>query len=342
MVSTMTDSKPIVPPHVSRRLAAVAFADVAGFQRAHGTGRRRDHGALEGRSHRGHRAEDCGIPRPPHPDHRRRAVRRIPKRRRCGPVGHRRPVCAARVFRAQRGRSQAAHRHQRRGRHRRRGRPARRRREHRRAHPAAREPRRGRRDGGGTRVRVEQARRGSRDLGERELKNIGTPVRIYASTAETRSTWHSRAMPRTAAYLAWSNGRRSRCCRSATWAAPRARITSARASPRRSSAALSRSRSLYVIARQSTLRYRDRTRSEADRLRARRQATSSTAACGGRTQRLRISAELIDAGAATARIWARAVRWLQRRLFDFQDRIASSIVATIEPKSWKRRPRGPG
>jgi TolB-like protein len=94
---------------------------------------------------------------------------------------------------------------------------------------------------------------------------------------------------------------------------------------------LSRSRSLYVIARNSTLRYRDRTKdlreiaAELD-VRyildgsVRRQAT-----------RLRINAELIEVGVNRA-VWAQRFEGANDDLFEFQDRIAASIVSSLEPR----------
>jgi adenylate cyclase len=94
---------------------------------------------------------------------------------------------------------------------------------------------------------------------------------------------------------------------------------------------LSRSRSFFVIARSSTLRYRERTRDlrqiagELD-VRyildgsVRRQASS-----------LRINSELIDV-TTNRSIWARRFDGANDNLFEFQDRIVAEIVGSLEPR----------
>jgi adenylate cyclase len=94
---------------------------------------------------------------------------------------------------------------------------------------------------------------------------------------------------------------------------------------------LSRSRSFYVIARNSTLRYRDRSkdlRQIAGELgvryllhgSVRRQAT-----------RLRINAELTDV-VANRPVWAQRFEGANAELFEFQNRIAKSILGSLEPR----------
>jgi adenylate cyclase len=94
---------------------------------------------------------------------------------------------------------------------------------------------------------------------------------------------------------------------------------------------LSRSRSFFVIARSSTLRYRERTKdlrqiaSELD-VRyildgsVRRQAAS-----------LRISSELTDV-TTNRTIWARRFDGANDNIFEFQDRIVAEIVGSLEPR----------
>ncbi len=94
---------------------------------------------------------------------------------------------------------------------------------------------------------------------------------------------------------------------------------------------LSRSRSLYVIARNSMLRYRDRVkdlRQIATELNVRYVLDGSVRR---QTTRLRINAELIDV-AANREVWAQRFEGANDDVFDFQDRIATSIVNALEPR----------
>jgi adenylate cyclase len=164
------------------------------------------------------------------------------------------------------------------------------------------------------------------DLGERELKNISRPVQLYklehSSEPET-------ARPRSRLRPVWSS------------------LPSIAVLPFRNLggnmkedyfgegmtediiAALARSRSLFVIARNSTLRYRDGpadAKQIASELGVRYLLEGSVRR---QSQRLRISADLIDAR-LNRTIWADRYDGTDDDLFEFQDRIASSIVATIE------------
>ena len=94
---------------------------------------------------------------------------------------------------------------------------------------------------------------------------------------------------------------------------------------------LSRNRSLFVIARSSTLRYRDRAkdvRQIAGELDVRYLLDGSVQRQG---QRLRINAELINIPADRA-IWRKRFEGSTEDIFEFQDRIAESIIRAIEPR----------
>jgi adenylate cyclase len=94
---------------------------------------------------------------------------------------------------------------------------------------------------------------------------------------------------------------------------------------------LSRSRSLYVIARTSTLRYRDRTkdlRQIAGELDVRYILDGSVRR---RETNLRINSELIDVD-TNRPIWARRFEGANDNLFEFQDRIVAQIVGSLEPR----------
>lgn len=94
---------------------------------------------------------------------------------------------------------------------------------------------------------------------------------------------------------------------------------------------LSRNKSLYVIARNSTWRYRDRDkdlRQIAGELDVRYVLDGSVQRQG---RRLRINAELIDI-VGNIPIWAQRYEGSIDDLFEFQDRIAGSILSSIEPR----------
>jgi TolB-like protein/DNA-binding winged helix-turn-helix (wHTH) protein/Tfp pilus assembly protein PilF len=94
---------------------------------------------------------------------------------------------------------------------------------------------------------------------------------------------------------------------------------------------LTRSRALFVVARQSMLRYRDRPG----------EATELADELGvdyvlegtvrPRVPELRVTASLIDIRQART-IWSEKYDLADGDLFDLQDRVASSIAATIEPR----------
>jgi TolB-like protein/Tfp pilus assembly protein PilF len=94
---------------------------------------------------------------------------------------------------------------------------------------------------------------------------------------------------------------------------------------------LARNRSLYVIGRHSTLRYRDR---HADAKRIAMELGVGYILDGTvrrRTAELRISANLVDAGQDRT-IWAERYDGTHEDLFGFQERVVSSIAATVEPR----------
>ena len=93
---------------------------------------------------------------------------------------------------------------------------------------------------------------------------------------------------------------------------------------------LSRSRALYVIARSSTLRYRNREkdlRQIASELDVRYILNGSVQR---QKTRLRINCELIDVGGDRP-IWTERFQGSTDELFEFQDRITASILGTLEP-----------
>lgn len=94
---------------------------------------------------------------------------------------------------------------------------------------------------------------------------------------------------------------------------------------------LSRTRFLYVIARNSTLRYRDRTkdvRQIGSELDVRYLLDGSVQRQG---TRLRINAELTDV-TTNRPIWSQRFEGSTEQLFDFQDHIVSAILGSLEPR----------
>jgi adenylate cyclase len=95
--------------------------------------------------------------------------------------------------------------------------------------------------------------------------------------------------------------------------------------------ALSHNRGLFVIARNSTLRYRDQRSSAADiaaDLGVRYLLGGSVRRLGNR---LRINAELVDAS-ANHTIWGQGYDGVDDDLFGIQNQIAASISAAIDPR----------
>jgi adenylate cyclase len=166
-----------------------------------------------------------------------------------------------------------------------------------------------------------------RDLGTPPMKNISRPVRVFAIEWVESGAGVPIAQP----YLQWSS--------KPTIAVLPFRNLGGTDEDRYFGegitddiiSGLSRSRALYVITRNSTLRYSDQSRDlrqiagELD-VRyvldgsVRRQAT-----------RLRINAELTDV-VGNRPIWAQRFEGANDNLFEFQDRIATSILGIIEPR----------
>jgi len=169
------------------------------------------------------------------------------------------------------------------------------------------------------------------DLGERELKNISRPIRVYrVERSPTGASIPVRAQP----HLSWTK-------RPAVAVLP---FRNLGGNPEEGYfgdgitediiSGLSHSHSLYVIARNSTLRYRDRQmdpREIASELGVRYILQGSVRR---QAARLRISSELIDV-VRNRTVWAEKFDGADEEIFHFQDRIAASIVGTLEPKLYQ-------
>ena len=169
------------------------------------------------------------------------------------------------------------------------------------------------------------------DLGERELKNISRPIRIYRIEARDTST----AVPvHSQPHLSWTR-------RPGLAVLP---FRNLGGKPEEGYfcegitediiGGLSRSHSLYVIAWPSTLRYRDRQkdpRNIAGELGVRYILDGSVRR---QASRLRIVSELVDAGSGQT-VWAERFDGADNEIFEFQDRITARISGTLEPKLYE-------
>lgn len=171
------------------------------------------------------------------------------------------------------------------------------------------------------------------DMGERSLKNISRPIRLYRlDRDDSRAAADASTRPRFAApHLAWAN-------RPSIAVLPFRNVSGAADDAYFGEGitediivALSRSRSMFVIARNSTLMYRNRVtdaREIANELGVKYVLEGTVRR---QSDRLRISVELIDA-VQNNRVWGEKYDGIVDSLFEFQDRIAASIVSTIEPR----------
>ena len=165
------------------------------------------------------------------------------------------------------------------------------------------------------------------DLGARELKNISRPIRIFRLELASDGHAGDRAQP----FLAWSNKPSIAMLPFRNLSGNPEEGYFGEGITEEILTELARNRSLLVISRHSTLSYADR---HADP----RQISAELGVryiLDGTVQRqanrLRITAELIDAG-QNRTIWADRFDGTNDDIFKFQDDIAISIVRTIEPR----------
>ena len=163
------------------------------------------------------------------------------------------------------------------------------------------------------------------DLGERELKNISRPVRVYRLESPNLDLAGAAL---TVPYLTWMRRPTIAVLPFRNLSNDPAEAYFGEGITEDIIAMLSRSRSFFVIARHSTLPYRDRhanARDIASELGVRYILDGSVRR---QDARLRISTELIDAG-QNHTIWAERYDGSNDDLFDFQDRIATGIVSAM-------------
>jgi TolB-like protein/class 3 adenylate cyclase/Tfp pilus assembly protein PilF len=169
------------------------------------------------------------------------------------------------------------------------------------------------------------------DLGERELKNISRPVRIYRLEHGSQSGVRRRfAQP----HLSWNNRPSIAVMPFKNLGGDPKEAYFGEGITEEIIGALAHNRSLLVIARHSTLPYRDRqadVRQIASELSVRYVLDGSVRR---QLEKLRISVDLIDAG-QNRTIWAEKYDGGVAELFEFQDRISASVVAMIEPRVYE-------
>jgi adenylate cyclase len=161
------------------------------------------------------------------------------------------------------------------------------------------------------------------DLGEHQLKNISRPVRTFRVQAGDGAT------PSIQPHLMWDNR--------PTIAVLPFRSEGSEADPyfgdgmtEEIITSLSMNRSLFVIARNSTLKYRGHRSSAADVAAELGVRFLLEGSVQRRGKRLRINAGLIDAS-RNRELWAEHYDGEDEDLFTFQDQIAVSIAAAIDP-----------
>ncbi len=163
------------------------------------------------------------------------------------------------------------------------------------------------------------------DLGSPSLKNIDQPIRIYAveeSTGQTQlvrphASWSSRP---TLAVLPFRDVGGLEEDRYFGEGITEDII-----------AGISRSRALFVVARNSTLPFSDGKQLPTDIADSLGVKYLLTGSIRRQADQLRIHAELTDVDHSRT-IWAERFDGMAKDIFSFQDKIASSIVATLEPK----------
>ena len=166
-----------------------------------------------------------------------------------------------------------------------------------------------------------------RDLGTRLMKNIVGPVHLYA----VEWVESAKDSPSLQPYLQWSSRPTIAVLPFRTIGGTDADSYFGEGITDEIITSLSQNRSLYVIARNSTLRYRDREknlREIAGELEVRYVLDGSVQRQG---KRLRINTELTDL-VSNHSVWARRFEGSTDDLFEFQDRIAANILGSLEPR----------
>ena len=166
------------------------------------------------------------------------------------------------------------------------------------------------------------------DMGERSLKNISRPIRVFRVELHDEA---GRIPVRSQPHLSWNKRPGIAVLPFRNLGEDPEQKYFGEGITEDIIGGLSRSHALYVIARNSTLRYSEQAidaRDIASELGVRYILQGSVRR---HASRLRITAELIDAVKNYA-VWGDKFDGTEADIFDIQDRIAASIVGTIEPR----------
>ena len=164
-----------------------------------------------------------------------------------------------------------------------------------------------------------------RDLGAPSLKNIDQPIRIFA--VEERKGRAALVRP----HASWSSRPTLAVLPFRDQAAVEEDRYFGEGITEDIIEGISRSRAMFVVARNSTLQFSDGKQQPADIARSLGVKYLLTGSIRRQSDQLRIHAELIDVDRSRT-IWAERFDGMTKDIFSFQDKIASSIVATLEPK----------
>ena len=166
-----------------------------------------------------------------------------------------------------------------------------------------------------------------RDLGTPPLKNIDRPIRLFVVDSQGSDSAGSMTQP----YLLWSSRPTLAVLPFRTLGDDDQDDYFGEGMTEDIITGLSRSRSLFVIARASMLRFRDRAEDHETIAKALGVKYILEGTVRRQSNRVRINTELIEVDHGRS-VWAERYDGSDEELFEFQDRIASSIVASLEPR----------
>jgi adenylate cyclase len=169
-----------------------------------------------------------------------------------------------------------------------------------------------------------------RDLGTPPMKNIATPVRVFE--IEWQDSGLAQSMPQP--HLHWTSRPTLAVLpfRNATGTASEDETYFGEGITDEIITGLSRSRTMYVIARNSTLRYSNRRDADLRQIAAELDVRYLLDGSVWRQQdRLRIKVELLDV-TQNRSLWSKRFDGSAAEVFEFQDRIAASVIASLEPR----------
>lgn len=164
-----------------------------------------------------------------------------------------------------------------------------------------------------------------RDLGTPALKNMDRPVRVFAIERQTEPKQVEQP------YLSWTNRPTLAVLPFRNMAGTEDETYFGEGITEDIIAGVSRSRSFFVIARSSTLQFGDHSQNPQAVAAALGVKYVLTGSVRRQAERLRINVELVEVDRLHT-IWAERFDGGSQDLFEFQDRIVSNIVARIEPQ----------